>query len=129
MDMPACHIQLIHVGREIDTDETARYMFEGKFPLVCLHGDRKRTVRPCLRDFRACFDFFKVAIYAAKADIILSLTNASCIERLLQRRKIRGTDRESVVLFQKRSDGKRGAVFFLRDLHMAIFERPIADAI
>ena len=23
MDMPACHIQLIHVGREIDTDETA----------------------------------------------------------------------------------------------------------
>lgn len=23
MDMPSCHIQLIHVGREIDTDETA----------------------------------------------------------------------------------------------------------
>ena len=61
--------------------------------------------------------------------IILSLTNASRIECLLQRGEIRGTDRESVVLFQKRSDGKRGAVFFLRDLHMAIFERPIADAI
>lgn len=83
MDMPACHIQLIHVGREIDTDETARYMFEGKFPLVGFHSDRKRTVWPCLRDFRARFDFFKVAIYAAQADIIfpkrIRLTSsASC---------------------------------------------------
>lgn len=99
MDVPACHIQLIHVGREIDADETAGYIFKGKFPLVCFHGDHQRAVWPSLWDFRAGFELLKGAIDTAQADIILSQTFASYIEYLLQRREIQGADRERVVLF------------------------------